>query len=125
MVKKYIVEVDEAGTQSWYNEENQLHRENGPAIEFVSGANSWWHNGKRHRVGGPALTGRDGTKLWYINDQLHREDGPAMECYDGSNHYLINGEFLTEEQFKRRMSSHLCDGKIVEIDGKKYELKAV
>jgi hypothetical protein len=35
----------------------------------------------------------------------------------------LNGERLTEQDFLARTNS--CDGKVVEIDGKKYQLKEV
>ena len=36
-MKTYKVEVTETVTK-WYNESNELHRENGPAIEYASGS---------------------------------------------------------------------------------------
>ena len=42
---KYIVKVDTERTRWWYNENNLLHRTDGPAVEYA-----------------------DGTKLWYLND---------------------------------------------------------
>ena len=51
---------------------------------------------------------------------LHREDGPAVECEDGSKYWCINGNRLTEEEFNARKNS--CNGKIIEVDGKKYKL---
>src|SRR5574343_291036 len=66
----------------YYNEKNQLHRTDGPAIEYSNGTKSWFVNGERHRTGGPAIDYSGGDKYWYVNDQLHRTDGPA---YEGSN----------------------------------------
>jgi hypothetical protein len=40
----------------WYNEYDQLHREDGPAVEYANGIEEWWINGSRHRIGGPAVT---------------------------------------------------------------------
>ena len=42
---KYIVEVDKYGTRRWYNESKQLHRTDGPAVEFPNGSKSWYLNG--------------------------------------------------------------------------------
>jgi hypothetical protein len=67
----------------------------------------------------------DGTKFWYLNDELHREDGPAVEYSDGDKFWYLDGKKLTEQQHKDATSKHTCEGKIVEIDGKKYELKGV
>jgi hypothetical protein len=45
----------------------ELHRVNGPAIEWPSGTKEWWVNGKRHRLDGPAIEDSDGDKRWYLN----------------------------------------------------------
>jgi hypothetical protein len=35
----------------------------------------------------------------------------------------LNGEKLTEEEFNKQLSSSTCNGKIIEIDGRKYKLQ--
>ena len=67
----------------------------------------------------------DGDKFWYLNDKLHREDGPAAEYVDGDKEWWLNGEEVTEEEHKKRTSKANCEGKVVEIDGIKYELKEI
>lgn len=47
MMKTYKVTVDDEGSTRWYNEKDQLHRENGPAVEWVDGHKEWWVNGKK------------------------------------------------------------------------------
>ena len=39
--------------------------------------------------------------------------------------WYLNGKKVTEEEHKRRTSKATCEGKVVEIDGVKYELKEV
>ncbi len=56
--KNYIIFV---------NKNNQLHRENGPAIKYTDGAKPWYQNGIRHRLDGPALINSNGDKSWFIN----------------------------------------------------------
>ena len=41
--------IDKYGTICYYNENNELHREDGPAVEYASGNKYWFKNGKRHR----------------------------------------------------------------------------
>ena len=125
-MKQYIVKVYEDRT-AWYNEQNQLDREDGPAIEYASGTKFWYRNGQYHREGGPAIEYANGTKFWYRNDQLHREDGPAVECADGTKWWYLNGQPLSEEEFNQRISKSVsdCSGKVVEIDGKKYKLTLI
>ena len=100
-MKTYKVTVDSEGDIYWYYK-NKLHREGGPAIEFANGDKSWWLNGQRHRENGPAYEFANGDKSWYLND-----------------------EYLTEAQFKARTKKPNCNGKVVEIDGKKYKLQEV
>jgi len=66
-----------------------------------------------------------GNKYWYLDGKLHREDGPAIEFSYGANEWYLYGKFLTEAEHKAATSKHTCEGKIVEIDGKKYQLKEV
>lgn len=58
------------------NGKNQIHREDGPAVEY-----------------------QNGTKMWYQNGRLHREDGPAIEWSSGQNQFYLNNIRLTEDEF--------------------------
>ena len=73
---KISKDIDEYGTIRYRNEQGQLHREDGPAIECANG-----------------------DKYWYLNDKLHREDGPAIEYVSGHKVWFLNGEELTEQEF--------------------------
>ena len=119
---KYEVEVDENGTFWRFN--SKLHRKNGPAIEYADGSKQWYINDKLHREDGPAIERANGSKQWYINDKLHREDGPAVEYANGTKEWWINDEKLTKGEFLKRKKTP-CDGKVVEIDGKKYKLVSI
>jgi hypothetical protein len=121
---EYTVKVHTNGTKSWYLN-GKFHREDGPAIEWSDGTKSWWLNGNRHREDGPAIEDSSGTKEWYLNGKRHREDGPAVEYSEGDKEWWLNGKFLTKQEHKAATSKPNCEGKIVEIDGKKYELKGV
>jgi Mor family transcriptional regulator len=89
------------------------------------GTKHWYLNDKRHREDGPAMEYAYGGKEWYINGKCHREDGPAMECANGTKYWYINDNELTEAEFNARIKQSSCDGKVVEIDGKKYRLQEV
>jgi hypothetical protein len=121
---EYKVEVYSNGSKHWYLDD-KLHREDGPAVEYSKVGKMWYLNGKRHREDGPAIESYNGSKCWCLNDKLHREDGPAIECPDGSKCWFLNGEELTEQEHKAATSKPNCEGKIVEIDGKKYKLMGV
>jgi hypothetical protein len=73
-----VIDID--GTKRWYNDNNELHREDGPAAELKSGTKYWCINGKFHRTDGPAFEKSNGEKGWYLN-------GTKIHCKD-------NEEFL-------------------------------
>ena len=74
-----IREVDRVGTVRYRNSDDQLHREDGPAVELP-----------------------EGTRFWYLDGKLHREDGPAVEHPNGTSEWYRNGERLSEEEFEAR-----------------------
>ena len=78
-----------------YRLKDELHREDGPAVEWSNGSQEYWVNGKRHREDGPAIIHPDGTELYFINGKLHREDGPAIINYNGNCDWFINGFDIT------------------------------
>ena len=77
------------GDKCWYLND-QLHREDGPAIERANGSKDWCLNGKVHRVDGPAVEWADGYKAWYLDGKhlfaLPQESQPFVfieETEDG------------------------------------------
>ena len=102
---KYQVDVDKDGMRRYYNKAGQLHRDNGPALETISGRKCWYQNGLLHRTDGPAVEWANGTKEWHQHGQLHRIDGPAIEFASGFKAWYINGEELTEAEFNQRVKN--------------------
>ena len=80
---KPICKTNSIGNRYWYLN-SLLHREDGPAVEYLDGSKIWYLNGLRHREGGPAIEYYYGNKYWYLNGELHREDGPAIEWANGT-----------------------------------------
>ena len=119
----YKVTVDDEGIKRWYLNGN-LHREDGPAIEWAGGKR-WYLNDRLHREDGPAIEWVSGTKSWWINGKRHREDGPAVECANGYKSWFLNDEELTEEEWKKKVSSvkELTVSEISKMLG--YEVKIV
>jgi len=91
------------GTVHYYNSKGQLHREDGPAIEYckseLGGGNRWFFNGKKHRIDGPAVTHADGTTEWWLDGQRHRIDGPAFEHPD-KNMWFYKGKQIYCDNLK-------------------------
>ena len=47
-LSKEICQIDEYGTKVYYNAYGQIHREDGPAIEYLNGDKEWYLNGMEH-----------------------------------------------------------------------------
>jgi hypothetical protein len=92
---------------------------------YSNGSKYWYLDGKRHREDGPAFEGSGGTKSWWLNGKRHREDGPAIEWSYETKEWYLDGKELTKQEHKAATSKPTCEGKIVEIDGKKYKLMEV
>lgn len=124
---EYTVKVYPNGDKYWYLN-GELHREDGPAIEYADGTKFWYLHGGLHREDGPALESAYGTKSWYLNGKRHREDGPACEYTSGDSgdkYWYLNGENLTEAEFNARMApaKELTVGELEELLG--YKIKVV
>ena len=57
--------VDKHGTVGYYNSKGQIHRLDGPAVEWTNGDKAWFINGKQHRENGPAIEYAD-TIVWCL-----------------------------------------------------------
>lgn len=55
-------------------------------------------NNLLHRTDGPALVWSDGSSFWYSNGLLHREDGPAAIWPDGTLEWFLNGKQIIDEE---------------------------
>jgi len=101
--------VDHISNNQWrignryYNDQFQLHRLDGPAVDYANGTKAWWKNGKLHRLDGPAVERANGTKAWWKNGKLHRLDGPAIERSNGDKSWYINGDSYTQNQFNDKI----------------------
>jgi hypothetical protein len=57
----------------FFNENDKLHRTDGPAVEYDNGTKEWWINGERHRENGPAIEYSDGFKLFFLDNYMYSE----------------------------------------------------
>jgi len=67
-INQPICETDYIGNKRWYLND-QLHREDGPAIECIDGYKAWYFYDQRHRLDGPAIEHANGYKLWFYHGQ--------------------------------------------------------
>jgi hypothetical protein len=70
------------------NEKGELHRTDGPTIEYADGYQAWWVNDKRHRTDGPAIKYANGYQEWWVDGKF------------------IKGEQSGERKQKRKMTNY-------------------
>ena len=97
-MQEYKVTVSNIKTEWWLN--GQRHRDDGPAVELITGYKRWYQNGFLHREDGPAIVFTNGNKEWWLNGQRHRDDGPAIVSNDGTKQWWLNGRQYTESKFQ-------------------------
>ena len=84
--------VNKYGDKCWYLND-ELHREDGPAVELANGSKNWYINGKLHRVDGPAVEWVNGSKKWFLHDKhlVHPKEFLTMEKW--FQHLNTNEEY--------------------------------
>jgi YD repeat-containing protein len=99
----------------WYDSNgNMIHYKHSNGYE-------WW---KEFDSNGKVIHIKDsnGLEAWYEYDsngnEIHYKHSNGYECWFDSN-----GNKITKEEFDRIHSS--CDGKVVTIEGKSYQLKEI
>ena len=117
---EYKVRVYDDGDRFWYLNGN-LHREDGPAVEWASGTRSWFLNGNLHREDGAAVEWASGTRYWYLNGKLHRTDGPAIEEAGGCREWWLNGKEVTEQEVMKPVKE-LTVAEIEQLFGHKVKI---
>lgn len=76
-----------------YNNNDQLHNENGPAIK-THFSEEWYINGKQHRKDGYAVLIKKDDYIraeWWQEGVLHRENKPAIIDSEGVIEYWEKG----------------------------------
>ena len=74
----------------------------------------WSFEGELHKDDGPALEYKDGRKFWIVHGIRHREDGPACEYPDGSKEWYVNGKNLTQEEYNHWLEKKNLKDKLEE-----------
>jgi hypothetical protein len=69
-----MIKTDKYGTVRHYKGKGNLHRADGPALEWADGSKEWYVNGKLHRADGPAVEYSDGYKAWWVNGKFVRSE---------------------------------------------------
>jgi len=110
--KRTIMTKDSEGLINHFDYDNQLHRENGPAVynkyeyqkDPENAPQTWAKHGSTFRIDGPAEIDKEGYKYWliygkYINiDPKYKYGGPSIITPDGKQIWRIGVERFTNEQ---------------------------
>jgi len=102
-----VCTINAIGDKVW-RLDGQLHRDNGPAVEYVDGTRHWHQHGNLHRTDGPAIDCTTGSRQWFKHGARHRDDEghsasrgakhrPAVEHDNGSREWWVNGEKHRED----------------------------
>ena len=73
-------ELDYSGGSMRWHKNGALHRDDGPAIE--------WIDGLRHRLDGPAVVYADGGKEWWLDNKEYTKE--EFVLYQFSRGIIIN-----------------------------------
>ena len=80
-----------------------VERKNG----LLRGPQGREQNDQLHRVEGPAIESANGDKYWFQNGKLHRVDGPAIEYITGHKCWYLEGVKLSETEFITKTTKNL------------------
>lgn len=75
------------------------------------GCTFWLKDNKLHREDGPACEWINGDKEWYLNGERHRADGPACEYLDSDDGIYSYEWFLCGKRVAEQEVSNLIEKK--------------
>ena len=84
----------------------------------------WYLNNQLHREDGPAIERLSGTKEWYLNGQRHREDGPAIQYFNRTKEWCINGVEHSEEEFNHWLDKRNLNEKLQSFPNKSTQKRS-
>ena len=94
-----------SATYNWCQDKTRLAIWDKPVFCVKGyGIKYWFFNGQLHRENGPAVEYANGTKYWYLNDKRHRTNGPAVEYANGNKSWFLNGLCFTESDYWTELS---------------------
>jgi hypothetical protein len=92
-----VMSIEHNGNTTWCDADGRLHRDDGPALEYVDGTKIWYQHGMKHRDDGPAFISADGDNEWHQHGMLHRVDGPAVIDADGLKEWWQHGKLHRDD----------------------------
>jgi hypothetical protein len=77
------------------------------------GDKEWWLNDRIHREDGPAQIYKSGAKAWWIDGKIHRTDGPAIEFSDGDIEWWLDDDEMTFDEWLKENTEISGEEKIM------------
>jgi len=97
MLKNYSkIEVDELGDKFYRNSKEELHRLDGPAVEYSNGSKFWYINENSHRNIDPSVEWSNEEKYWWFKGERHRIGG---SCYSCGKWWFIDGKKYSKQEY--------------------------
>jgi len=76
--KEYLVKTHNLGVTFWFHLD-KLHRDYGPAEDWLDDFKVWYQNGQRHRNDGYSASWRDGSEVYHLCDD-HKSFYDLLFC---------------------------------------------
>lgn len=92
------VKIDIFGTKEYFNDDGDLHREDGPAQIWQDGTKFWYVNGVDTSINDfPAEQHPEGIMAWLQDGMYNREDKPAWMTPNGYKSWHLDGDIIWPE----------------------------
>ena len=92
-----ILDITKHGNKRWLDQNNRLHREDGPAVIRKNGTIEYYIHGQRHRLNGPAVILVGIREEYWVNGDRHRLNGPAVIWNNGPIEWWIKDRRVREK----------------------------
>ena len=102
------MKVDERDTK-WWTLNGMLHREDGPAVEYVNGHKAWWVHDNRHREDGPAIEYANGDKAWWLKGKKYEDAFEWAEALLKSKGNNVPSDDEINSKVQQATSSSILD----------------
>jgi hypothetical protein len=63
--------INKHGVYRWYDENENVHRDDGPASIWADGTKIWYRYGHEHRDAGPSTIWPDGSLDWCLDGNMY------------------------------------------------------
>lgn len=72
----------------YYDDNEELHNDNGPAVVYANGDKAWYQHGKLHREDGAAFEGQNGYRAFWLKGLKYRRLNEFKIATINNEHYI-------------------------------------